>query len=161
MSSPWRDDLIPLLGPYNGEQLFPLTNVVLPAWLLLCFAPNWKYTHMIAWIPIFIHAILYLVSIIAILQQDSSGSFTSLEGIVQLFSDPNTVFIGWIHYVSFDLFVARAISLDAIQHTSSYLQYVILMGPCLFLCLMAGPVGLVLYAILKMIFFNKTKEKES
>ena len=161
MSSPWRDDLIPLLGPYNGEQLFPLTNVVLPAWLLLWFAPNWKYTHMIAWIPIFIHAILYLVSIIAILQQDSSGSFTSLEGIVQLFSDPNTVFIGWIHYVSFDLFVARAISLDAIQHTSSYLQYVILMGPCLFLCLMAGPVGLVLYAILKMIFFNKTKEKES
>ena len=116
---------------------------------------------MIAWIPIFIHAILYLVSIIAILQQDSSGSFTSLEGIVQLFSDPNTVFIGWIHYVSFDLFVARAISLDAIQHTSSYLQYVILMGPCLFLCLMAGPVGLVFYAILKMIFFNKTKEKES
>jgi Domain of unknown function (DUF4281) len=123
----------------------------------------WKYTHVIAWIPIFINAILYLISLIMLVQSGrTSGSFDSLEGIVTLFSDPNTVFVGLIHYLSFDLFVARAISLDAIQHATSSLQYILLVGPCLFFCLMAGPVRLLLYAIVKIsVFQGMTKEKES
>jgi hypothetical protein len=92
----------------------------------------------------------------------TSGSFDSLEGIAKLFSNPNTIFVGWIHYLSFDLFVARAISLDALPYTTSYLQYILLVGPCLFFCLMAGPVGLLLYAIVKIsVFKGMIKEKDS
>ena len=163
MTSSWRDDLIPIIGSYNGEDVFPLTNVILPAWLLLFFAPKWKYTHTIAWVPIFLNAALYLISLVSIIQNNRfNGSFNSLDGIVQLFSDPNVVFVGWIHYLSFDLFVARAISLDALQHRTSYIQYVVLITPCLFLCLMAGPVGLLLYALVKLfVLQSKTKEKEA
>jgi Domain of unknown function (DUF4281) len=163
MSSSWRDDLIPIIGSYNAEGVFPLTNVILPAWLLLFFAPKWKYTHTIAWVPIFLNAAMYLITLVSIIQGNRfNGSFNSLDGIVELFSDPNVVFVGWIHYLSFDLFVARAISLDALQHTISYVQYVVLIAPCLFLCLMAGPVGLLLYALVKVIFLRpKTKEKDA
>lgn len=151
------------MGSYNGEEIFPLTNVILPAWLLLFFAPKWKYTHMIVWVPIFLNAVLYLISMVSVIHANRfNGSFNSLEGIVQLFADPNVVFAGWIHYLCFDLFVARAISLDALQHTTSYVQYVLLIAPCLFLCLMAGPIGLLLYALVKTILLQtKTKEKEA
>ena len=164
MLSSWRNELIPIVGSYNGEEIFPLTNIILPAWLLLFFAPNWKYTHMIAWVPILLNAALYLVTMINIIQSGRfTGSFDTLEGIVQLFTDPNAVFVGWIHYLSFDLFVGRAISLDAIQHTTSYLQYVLLVTPCLFFCLMLGPIGLLLYALVKTVWLRRvndeTKEK--
>ena len=163
MNSYWRDELIPIVGSYNGEDLFPLTNVMLPAWLLLFFAPKWKYTHSIAWVPILLSALLYLISLISVtLAGRFDGSFDSLVGVVQLFRDPNVIFVGWIHYLCFDLFVARAISLDALQHTSSYVQYVLLITPCLFLCLMYGPVGLLLYALIKTIILPaKTKGKEA
>lgn len=106
---------------------------------------------------------LYLISFIMIIQSGrTSGSFDSLEGIVKLVSNPNAVFVDWIHYLSLDIFVARAISLDAVRYTRSYLQYILLIGPCLFFCLLAGSVWLLLYAIEKnSVFKGMTKENDS
>jgi Domain of unknown function (DUF4281) len=163
MGPSWRTELIPIFGEYNAEDIFPITNIILPAWILLIFAPKWSYTEIIVWIPIILNALLYVISVLTILSTGGNdGRFDSLEGIVQLFRDPNAIFAGWLHYLSFDLFVGRSISLDALEHKPSYFQYVALIGPCLFLCLMFGPSSLLLYASIKfLVLKKKDKEKEN
>jgi hypothetical protein len=65
---------------------------------------------------------------------------------MKLLSQPHAALAGWIHYLAFDLFVGAWESRDAQRLGISP----ILVAPCLFLTLMAGPVGLLLYAILRL-----------
>ena len=71
--------------------------------------------------------------------------FSSLEGIVEMFKDPNGVFIGWIHYVVYDALVGRWIVLDSVDRGASTIVHVLAIVPCLFLALMVGPMGWLLY----------------
>lgn len=167
LSPSWKDDLIPLVGPFDASQLFDLQLLAMPCWLLLMLAPRWKHTHTICWIPILLHAVIYTISAVSIMadpnQRPADVSFDSLECILKLFSNPNVAYAGWAHYICHDLFVGRALSLDALQHTSGYLEYVLLMVPILFFALMGGPVSLVMYAFVKLCVFKNrlppTKEK--
>ena len=83
-----------------------------------------------------------------------ASAFGSLEGIVQLFRDPNNVFLGWAHYLCFDLLVGRMISKDAIEKGISMLAYYTVVVPCLFFALMFGPCGFVLYQIFAALCLN-------
>lgn len=65
------------------------------------------------------------------------GSFTSLEGVMALFRFPLVAFVGWVHYLCFDLFVGRWIMNDAPEGGYRLL-------PVLFLTLMVGPAGWLL-----------------
>ena len=85
--------------------------------------------------------------------------FMSLEGVVTMFQNPNVVFVGWVHYIVFDLLVGRYISMDAVSRGASHLFYATFIVPCLFLTLMTGPVGFLLYAIVRPIALPAPKEK--
>jgi Domain of unknown function (DUF4281) len=85
--------------------------------------------------------------------------FTSLDGVVTIFQDPNNVFVGWIHYIAFDLLVARMICLDSVERqggssstTWSLTCHVLIVVPCMFATIMIGPTGFLLYMILRQIF---------
>jgi cytochrome bd-type quinol oxidase subunit 2 len=68
-----------------------------------------------------------------------------------LFGSPGGATIGWIHYLAFDLFVGTWIARNADQHNiARWLQV-----PILFLTLMAGPIGLLLYLLLRQITGKK------
>jgi membrane protein required for beta-lactamase induction len=58
---------------------------------------------------------------------------------------------GWVHYLAFDLFVGNWMLINGRKHNVSHLALI----PCLFFTFMLGPVGLLLYFIVRAI---KTKK---
>ena len=79
------------------------------------------------------------------------GGFGSLEEVMLLFKNPKAVLAGWIHYLVFDLLTGRWIALEAIKNGISK-WYI---GPCLLFTLMLGPVGFLLFTILKYFHLKK------
>ena len=74
---------------------------------------------------------------------------SSLYGVMVAFSAPHIVAAGWIHFLIFDLFVGAWEARDAQRRGVPHL----LLVPCLIVTLMIGPVGLLLYVLVR--FFNK------
>ncbi|MDQ3168700.1 MAG: ABA4-like family protein [Acidobacteriota bacterium] len=128
-------------------QLFTLANLsVVPAWLLLAILPKWKWTRIIA--AYALPAGLAVVYFLIMLQEFDldGGGFGSLQEVGRLFQNPWMLLAGWIHYLAFDLFVGAWEVRDASRLNVPH-AYVI---PCLLLTFLAGPVGLLLYFIVRI-----------
>lgn len=133
------------------DTLFTVANTsVLPGWLLLALAPNSSWTRRI------VHSLLYpavlgsLYSVYALTSflgaaAPEGGGFDSLVGVVTLFAVPQLAFVGWVHYLVFDLFVGAWEARDARRRGIPHL----LLVPCLVLTLMLGPLGLLLYLAIR------------
>ena len=85
----------------SPETLFMwFNNGVLPAWLLLLFAPRWRFTQSIVqafWIP-GILGLGYLFAIVNGAGEGTEGaSFSSLPGVMLLFANPLFVIACWIN----------------------------------------------------------------
>jgi len=122
-------------------------NGVIPAWLLLAFAPSWSWTQRIVhqvWIPSLLGGV-YLVVFLTSPESPDGGGFTSLGGVMTLFTSPHFALVGWVHYLAFDLFVGAWEVRDARRHGIAHVWVV----PCLFLTLMVGPIGLLAYLCLR------------
>ena len=76
------------------------------------------------------------------------GGFGSLAQVKALFTQDRAVLAGWVHYLAFDLFVGCWIVLDA--HERHITHWLIV--PCLGLTFMFGPVGLLLYFVVRTAF---------
>ncbi|TDF34966.1 DUF4281 domain-containing protein [Alteromonadaceae bacterium M269] len=130
------------------DQLFIFFNrSILPAWLLLIFAPRWRWTQAIifhAWIPSFL-AVFYIYAFVSNPVFPEDGNFLTLEGVMVLFQQPYLVLAGWIHYLAFDLFIGAWQVRDAQRRDIHHLWVV----PCLIMTLVFGPAGLLLYFIVR------------
>jgi hypothetical protein len=125
------------------EALFSAASTaVVPGWLLLVFAPRWKWTARLI-TPVLIPALLGLLYLYLIVTRfgASEGGFGSLAEVRRLFEDPALLLAGWVHYLAFDLFIRSWEVRDAQRHGLSHLLVV----PCLALTFLFGPVGLLLY----------------
>lgn len=133
-------------------QIFQFVNTfVLPGWLLLIFLPKWKWTDkIITGIIATILAIFYVYYIAKIFTPADIKSFGSLQGVMQLFTNETAVLAGWIHYLAFDLMTGLFEIKNAQKHNISHLLII----PCLFFTFMLGPVGLLLFFLIR---FIKTK----
>ncbi len=131
----------------SPETLFSICNTaVLPGWLLLVVAPRWKWTKIIinsCLLPLLL-AVVYLFLIVAHFGQ-TEGGFGSLADVAKLFQNPHILLAGWIHYLAFDLFVGSWEVRDAERHRINHLLVI----PCLILTFLLGPIGLLLYFILR------------
>ena len=133
------------------DVLFSFVNAsVLPAWIMLIFAPRWSWTerlvHSMLW-PLVLGG-LYIAVFAAVIflgHGAEGGSFTTIEGVRALFSSDAGIVIGWAHFLVFDLFVGAWCARDAARRGFKHA----LLIPCLFFTFMAGPVGLVLYLLLR------------
>jgi hypothetical protein len=134
----------------NPATLFSLANVLpLPIWLIWLIAPRSSVSRQLVeslW-PWQILAALYLIFICIafsgagaapVAEGAAAPSFNSLAGVMAFFDSEWGALAGWVHYLCFDLFVARWIMGDAPGGGHR-------LAPVLFLTLMAGPVGLLLY----------------
>lgn len=138
----------------NWDAIFGAANMVaLIAWVALVFLPRW---------PALLSALLYLivgclsltyaVGLIGIMTGtfdavggDGSANFSSIEGVRAVFASDGGITVGWIHYLAFDLFVGIWIARDAdAKDFSRFLQ-----APILFFTLMAGPLGLFLWLVIR------------
>jgi Domain of unknown function (DUF4281) len=122
--------------------------LVLPGWLLLVFAPRWKWSARIiagALIPLLL-ALVYLYLVVAHFGE-SEGGFGTLAEVSKLFQNPYALLAGWIHYLAFDLFIGSWEVRDAQRLGIHHLLVV----PCLALTFLFGPIGLLLYFALRFI----------
>jgi hypothetical protein len=71
--------------------------------------------------------------------------FTKLSGVMALLASKGGATIGWIHYLAFDLFVGLWVARNADRYAIARWVQV----PLLFFVLMFGPIGLVLYLLLR------------
>lgn len=69
----------------------------------------------------------------------------SIAGIRALFSSDGGIVVGWTHYLAFDLFVGLWIARDADAKGFGRLIQL----PFLFATLMAGPIGLLAWLIVR------------
>merc|ERR1711862_794163 len=122
-----------------------------------------KYTNTLTLLPPLLHALIHTLTLLSAALEglDTSIDFNSLEGIVTLFKDPTTVFVGWVHYVVFDLLIGRSIVSDSIEREVGVIGHIILIVPCLFFTLMIGPFGWLLYMVISTFLLQgkNTKDK--
>lgn len=137
----------------KAETLFQICNSAAPVgWLLMAIAPRWTWTKKIVLSGLFplVLGVVYL-GIIVTTFGSSEGNFNSLAGVMKLFENPYAVTAGWIHYLAFDMFIGAWEVNDSQKHGISHWLVI----PCLFLTLMFGPIGLILYFVIRLI---KTKQ---
>ena len=136
------------------DTVFSIANAAaLIFWVALVFLPRW---------PALLAAILYagvgllcfayaagLIGIVTgTLDPGGPGAtldFGSIEGVRGIFASDGGVTVGWIHYLAFDLFVGLWIARDADAKGFSR----IIQAPILFATLMAGPLGLFLWLVIR------------
>ncbi len=130
------------------EFLFRVANfAVLPFWLLLIAAPRWTWTQRLVHSPIvlLLLAPIYGYMLLGYAPAPEGTNLWSLYGVMIGFSAPHLVLAGWIHYLIFDLFVGAWEARDARRRGIPHLWLV----PCLLLTMMAGPLGLLAYVVVR------------
>jgi len=127
----------------SAETLFSLASAaVTPGWLLLVFAPRWRWTARLV-APVLIPAMLAVlyVTLLIVHMPGAQGGFGSLAEVQRLFASPWLLLAGWVHYLAFDLFIGSWQVRDAQRHGIRHLLVV----PCLVPTFLFGPAGLLLY----------------
>src|SRR5262245_7953916 len=129
------------------ETLFKLSSLaILPFWALMIFLPRWRVTKRLMSSPLVCAAPAALYAALVIprfAEVWRAVSSPELSGIAALLSSPVGATVGWLHVFAFDLFVGRWIYLDGRERDVPAL----VMAPVLFLTLVLGPCGFLLYLI--------------
>jgi len=128
--------------------------------------PRWKWTPALTLVAPVFHAVLYTSGMILLnLHQTASGDeaidLTSYHGVVTMFTNPNVVFVGWVHYVVFDCLVGRMMVMDSVQLGASITFHILVVVPSLLLTLMAGPMGWLTYMGFRQIFLIPSAKSET
>ena len=133
------------------ETIFLICNYgILGFWLLLAVAPKWRPTQTIvhsAIVPVVL-ATVYAILIVTDRPGPQNGNFFSLDGVMRIFTSPQTVVAAWIHYLVGDLFLGAWEVRDA--QRIGIPHWAVL--PSLFLTLMFGPVGLASYLVMRFVW---------
>ena len=139
--------------------LFRLSNLlVLPFWALVILLPRWRWTGRImrspfvSAAPALLYAALVLPRLGAIWPAIARPT---LPGVATLLGSPEGATIAWVHFLAFDLFIGRWIFLDSQERRLSPL----LAAPVLFLTLMFGPLGFLLYLVLRAVASSREADK--
>lgn len=127
----------------SPEQVFTITNTIaVVGWILLAVLPRRRWVTDIVTgkaLPA-TFAVIY-IAIVATTFFSAEGSFSTLDGVAMLFSNPWLLVAGWLHYLAFDLLIGTWEARDARERGVPH----VLLVPCLFLTLMFGPAGWLLY----------------
>lgn len=134
--------------PY--ETLYSGINLaVMPAWLLLALLPKSEITKKLVHSGLYpiAYGLLYLLLWVRAMMGESAegGGFETLETVMMAFTHANVALMGWAHYLVFDLFVGAWIGRDAAKREVNHFAVV----PCLVFTFIAGPIGLLMYLLLR------------
>ena len=151
--------LIQFQGYLTFETIYLwVTFGVLPFWLMLIFIPNSKFTQ------IFVNSIIlplilattyvYIIYQTILLKEpifDIFKLFLSIDDLYTIFATENFLLIFWVHFVALNLFLGSWVSRDGFRHGMS--RSLVLIP--LFLIYFTGPVGLVLYWLIRIFYAKK------
>lgn len=136
------------------SEVFSLAGTLaMPMWILMIFLPKWKATRFLIdykVIPLIL-AVIYAIYIAIAMDQGGGMDFGSLDSVMALFTEENAVLAGWVHYLAFDLVVGMWM----LDQNKELGIHQVLMAPCLLGTFMLGPVGFLLFMIIRA--FKKSK----
>ena len=129
------------------DQLFRLVNIIaLLSWIVLAIFPFRPFTNkLLIGLVVSLLCLFYSVLVYRILQPGDLEKFQTLQGVMSLLSTPGAALAGWVHYLAFDLMTGLFIANNAAKHGIKYLWVL----PCLVFCFMLGPLGLLLYLLIR------------
>ena len=125
-----------------------VSTIALISWVMLFifYDKSWIYPILLSIVLVFF-ALLYLYYISVGFTGGAEGGFGSLQEVRLLFASDHAFLAGWIHYLALDLFVGMWMAKDAFKLKIN--KWILL--PCLLFTFMMGPVGLLLYLIIRAI----------
>jgi len=147
------------------EQIFGIANLVaMIAWAVLILAPRRDIVMRALFFgPVFLLALGYATGLTLVMTwivpTDGGADFSTIEGVRAIFASDVGVTIGWVHYLTFDLFVGLWIARNADAHGLGTLQGRVIQAPILFFTFAAGPFGLSLYIVLRMILWRGPSDR--
>jgi len=133
------------------DQIFSICSAIaMMSWLILIIvSPFWHSADkFLIGVIITLFAIVYTWLIFSAFTITDIKSFGSLDGVMKLFTDKTMVTAGWVHYLAFDLMTGLWIKNNSMKYNISHLLVI----PCLFFTFMLGPLGLLLYLLMRSFF---------
>lgn len=132
----------------TAEQAFSIANLLaVGGWLVLIVAGRirWVASLVTGVILPLLFALLYSF-LIAAYWGEKTGGYGSLAQVHALFTNDWLLLAGWVHYLAFDLFIGSWQVRDAQKQKIPHLLII----PALILTFMFGPIGLLLYCIIRL-----------
>ena len=141
------------------QNIFLWTNFgIIPFWLLLIFMPNYKITQILInsiILPLILSSLyVYLVYQATLLDEsifDIFKLYLSLDNLYTVFATESFLLIFWIHFVSINLFLGSWVSRDSFKYN---MKKRVAFLP-LILIYFTGPLGLVLYWMIRVFYSKK------
>ncbi len=142
----------------TSDYIFLVANWgVIPFWLLLIFFPSTSFTkffvHSIV-IPALFSVAYAFIAYKIYLDENIFGGFglyLGLENLYAVFSDENFLLIFWLHFLAISLFIGSWISRDSLRYSIPKF----LAAVCIIITYFTGPLGLMIYWIIRIFFAKK------
>ena len=141
------------------ENIYMLINFgILPFWLMLIIIPNSKFTTFFinsVILPLILStAYIYVIYQAILLEEpilDIFKIYFSLENLYTLFATESFLLIFWLHFLAVNLFLGSWISRDGVKYNMT--RSLVFLP--LILVYFTGPLGLVLYWIIRVFYAKK------
>ena len=131
---------------------------ILPFWLMLIIIPNSKFTQIFVnsiVLPLILSATyVYLIYQTILLDEsllDVFKLYLSLDNLSTVFTTESFLLIFWLHFLALNLFLGSWISRDGVKYNMSRG----LVSVPLILVYFTGPLGLVLYWIIRVFYAKR------
>jgi len=151
--------LIQFLDYLTFENIYLWTNFgILPFWIMLIIIPNSKVTQILI-NSVILPLILSLTYVYVIYQAilldeplfDIFKLYLSLDNLYTVFATESFLLVFWLHFLTLNLFLGSWVSSDGVKHNMSRG----LVSFPLILIYFTGPLGLVLYWIIRIFYAKK------
>ena len=142
----------------NPETIYLFANWgIIPFWLLLIFFPNHGLTNFFVQsiiVPLILAVCYVYLSYNLYLEKnifDGFELYNGLEGLYSMFANENLLLIFWLHFLAISLFAGAWMVRDARRF---FIPKIILI-PSLILTYFSGPVGIIVYWLMRILFAKK------
>ena len=143
------------MSALSQKRLFQLASLAaLGGWSVLILLPTWSHgPRLVLGVAVVLLCVLYGVSLFQALTSRGERSigkpgFFTLRGVLALFSNPKAVLAAWIHILAFDLMVGLYIQQQGAAQGIGHLWLV----PCYLMAMMFGPLGLLLFLGVSLLY---------
>ena len=140
------------------ENIYLWTNLgIIPFWLMLMFVPNSKFTQILInsiILPLILASaycyIIYQAILLDEITLDIFKLYLNLDNLYTIFATENFLLVFWLHFLALNLFLGSWVSRDGVKYNIP----VRFTSITLIIIYFTGPVGLILYWIIR-IFYSK------
>ena len=151
--------LIQFVDYLTLNNMYLWTNFgLLPFWLMLIIIPNSKVTRIFinsVILPLILStAYVYVIYQSVLLDEpifDIFKLYLSLDNLYTVFATESFLLVFWLHFLTLNLFLGSWVSRDGVKHNISRS---LIFFP-LILIYFTGPLGLVLYWIIRIFYAKK------